>query len=92
MENNHGMITNAGTYKMYCQREPRFYVSVLYNGCWYNRLERPLNFLSGQPENNNPDCPESCYLMRKLIHPENNPVIEQWNYYPSILTVSVKLI
>ena len=85
VENNHGMITNAGTYKMYCQREPRFYVSVLYNGCWYNRLERPLNFLSGQPENNNPDCPESCYLMRKLIHPENNPVIEQWNYYPSIL-------
>ena len=26
-------VTEEGTYNMYCNREPRFYVSVIYNGC-----------------------------------------------------------
>lgn len=81
---NHGMITNTGTFNMYCHREPRFYVTVTYHGSWYRLLNRKLDFLSGHSENNSPDCPESCYLMRKITSPESNPILEQWSYFPSI--------
>ena len=40
-------VTEEGTYNMYCNREPRFYVSVIYNGAWLGVDNRRVNFLQG---------------------------------------------
>lgn len=38
-------VTEEGTYNMYCNREPRFYVSVIYNGAWLGVDNRHVEFL-----------------------------------------------
>ena len=42
-------VTEEGTYNMYCNREPRFYVSVIYNGAWLGVDNRRVNFLQRRP-------------------------------------------
>ncbi|MFR0678975.1 MULTISPECIES: RagB/SusD family nutrient uptake outer membrane protein [Bacteroidales] len=68
-------ITLAGTYNMYCNREPRFYISVLYNGSWINSAGRLTDFyLNGKDGGPSPDSPPVGYLMRKRTDPDANPV------------------
>lgn len=69
-------VTLAGTFNMYCNREPRFYVSVLYNGAWYRQdgtTGRETEFYSNKKDGGpTHDAPQNGYLMRKRIHPDYN--------------------
>jgi hypothetical protein len=71
-----GIVTREGTFNMYCNREPRFYASVLYDKAWINYGEygkRRLELYPGGKDN--PDqqviqFPEAGYLAAKKVHPD----------------------
>src|SRR5690606_40482227 len=46
-ENGQRPVTMDGTYNMYCNREPRFYVSVIFNEAWLGVDNRRIEFLQG---------------------------------------------
>jgi hypothetical protein len=86
-QNKPGQVTAQGIYNMYCNREPRFYVSVIYNGAWLNVANRAVNFLSGgidtQPTF---DSPHVGYNVRKRISLDVSPAQGKWGeYQPAIL-------
>lgn len=83
--NLENVVAPKGLYNMYVGREPRFYVSVLFNEAWYRQSERTVNFYykgtDGRPEKGSVwDAPQTGYLLRKRVHPETNSVT---NTYPS---------
>lgn len=64
-------ITAAGTYNMYVNREPRFYVSVNFNGGYYPNAQRHLDMLYKHADNQGThDAPQNGYLNRKRVHPD----------------------
>lgn len=74
-----GEITPSGIYKMYSNREPRFYTTVSYNGSWYNIANRPFEFFKNQKDNNyTHDAPQNGYLLRKKVYPYDNPKTNSW--------------
>jgi hypothetical protein len=81
-----GRVTMAGTYNMYCNREPRFYISVLYNRAWHRREGRTTRFLidewDGGPTH---DAPQNGYLLRKKVHPDHDSRNGTNPYRPGIL-------
>lgn len=84
--NGVGKITLEGTYNMYTHREPRFYVSVLYNGAWYKRENRFTDFYYGSWDGGpTHDAPQSGYLIRKKVHPDYDPRNGINPYRPGIL-------
>lgn len=81
-----GKVTLAGTYSMYCHREPRFYISVLYNRAWYRSENRETKFLSAEIDGGpTHDAPQSGYLLRKKVHPDHNTKNGTYPYRPGIL-------
>ncbi|WP_339882302.1 RagB/SusD family nutrient uptake outer membrane protein [Polaribacter vadi] len=75
VKNTKGQVTVAGTYKMYCNREPRFYLAVNFDGQWYPQGERELAFFNGQQDNNGThDSPQNGYLVRKKTDPQRDPI------------------
>lgn len=69
-----GEITDAGTYNMYCNREPRFYTTVSYNGSWSKIGGRKVDFLRGHSDNNyTHDAPQNGYLVRKKVIQSDDP-------------------
>lgn len=81
-----GEVTTSGTYNMYCNREPRFYISVLYNGAWYRQSSRKTQFMMNQMDGGpGYDAPQSGYLNRKKIHPDHNSLNGVNPYRPGIL-------
>lgn len=69
-----GGITSSGTYNMWCNREPRFYVDVYFQGAYNKALGRKMDFrLSSNLENNgNWNSSPTCYLVRKKIYPDDH--------------------
>ena len=69
-------VVPSGVFNMYVNREPRFYVSVYFNGAYYKSSERTLDFyrggLDGIPVTSPWDAPQNGYLLRKRIHPTTN--------------------
>lgn len=84
-----GVITREGTYNMYCNREPRFYVSVYYSGAFYpndNSDARYLDFRLGKIDNDGShDSPQNGYLVRKKTSPVSNNKTGYRIYRPGIL-------
>jgi starch-binding outer membrane protein, SusD/RagB family len=81
-----GKVTLSGTYNMYCNREPRFYISVLYNRAWSRRENRTTRFLLNEPDGGpTHDAPQSGYLLRKKVHPDYDPRNDTKPYRPGIL-------
>ena len=81
-----GQVTLAGTYNMYCHREPRFYISVLYNRAWYRQEGRTTRFLIGEWDGGpTHDAPQNGYLLRKMVHPDHNCRTNIFPYRPGIL-------
>jgi len=79
-------VTQTGTYNMYCNREPRFYISVLYNGAWYRIDSRKTDFLSGHKDGGpTHDAPQNGYLLRKKVSPDHNAKDGNYPYRPGIL-------
>ena len=73
-EVNGGAVTYAGTYNMYCNREPRFYTAVSYNGSWYALAGRKFEFFKNQRDNDyTHDAPQNGYLVRKKVYPQDSP-------------------
>lgn len=82
--------TTTGTYNMYVNREPRFYVNVSYNGSlWINTSEGNKvieTFFTGNTgKKGSWDFPRTGYIARKNVHPNSNPRITQYIARPFIL-------
>ena len=81
------VIVPKNTYKMYCGREPRFYISVLYNEEYpwgkdkSNAKNKFANFFSGG-EDGGPshDSPSAGYLIRKRVDPSAIPASSSGTY------------
>ncbi|MDD2246430.1 MAG: RagB/SusD family nutrient uptake outer membrane protein [Proteiniphilum sp.] len=86
---NTGMspVTLDGTYNMYCNREPRFYVSVIYNEAWLGVDNRRVEFLQGGGRDTGKtfDAPQNGYNVRKRISLEVYPRENRHPYQPGIL-------
>lgn len=88
--NTENTVAPAGTFNMYVNREPRFYVSVLYNGAWYRQDSRYVDFYymgeDGRPASGSLwDAPQTGYLLRKRVHPETNILNYTIPYRPGII-------
>ncbi|MFB2117990.1 RagB/SusD family nutrient uptake outer membrane protein [Parapedobacter sp. 2B3] len=76
--NTDGKYTNAGTFSMYANREPRFYASIVYNGSEWINTEEGVQII-GLHRNGNSgsqgsvDYSRTGYLVKKNIHPNANP-------------------
>ncbi|MDP4225798.1 MAG: RagB/SusD family nutrient uptake outer membrane protein [Bacteroidota bacterium] len=74
-----GEVTALGTYNMYCNREPRFYTAVSYNGSWYSVASRKYDFFKNHKDNGyTHDAPQNGYLVRKKIYPFDNNKKGSW--------------
>jgi hypothetical protein len=83
-----GIITETGTYNMYCNREPRFYISVFYNDAYYPINSSKMDFFYGHkdnPTNSRHDTPQNGYLARKKVDPRSNRQQGYSIYRPDIL-------
>lgn len=81
-----GKVTLEGTYNMYTHREPRFYISVLYNEAWHRRENRTTRYYSGAWDGGpTHDAPQNGYLVRKKVHPDHDPRNGINPYRPGIL-------
>lgn len=79
-------VTLEDTYNMYCNREPRFYISVLYNEAWHRRENRRTQFYSGAWDGGpTHDAPQNGYLVRKKVHPDHDPRSGVNPFRPGIL-------
>ena len=85
-EINGGAITYPHTYKMYCHREPRFYVAVSFHNSYFTQEERTFDFLNGGADNiHTHDAPQNGYLLRKKVHPKTNVKEGNFQYRPGVL-------
>ncbi len=79
-------VTMEGTYNMYCNREPRFYVSVIYNNAWLGVANRNVNYLQGGLDTDMTfDSPQNGYNVRKSISLDVFPLENKHPYQPGIL-------
>lgn len=79
-------ITTQNTFKMYTHREPRFYVSVIFNNAWLGVAGRNVNFLQGGPDTDMTfDSPHVGYNVRKGVSLDVYPAHGQYVYQPGIL-------
>lgn len=81
-----GLVTPAGTYNMYVNREPRFYNTILYNGCYYPTEGRGTRFeYNGWDGGPSLDSPVCGYLVRKQCHWGSRPREGSVPYYQGII-------
>ena len=80
-------VTMEGTYQMYCNREARFYVSVIFNEAWLGVDNRRVEFLQGSGRDTGPtfDAPQNGYNVRKRISLDVLPRETKHVYQPGIL-------
>ncbi|MGX5817702.1 RagB/SusD family nutrient uptake outer membrane protein [Chitinophaga lutea] len=79
-----------GTYNMYVNREPRFYVNVSYNGSpWINTSEGAKiieTFFTGNTgKKGSWDFPRTGYIARKNLHPDTNPRLSKYVARPFVM-------
>lgn len=85
-EVNGGAITYENTYNMYCNREPRFYVTVAFNNSYFPTEKRLFDFFNGAADNTHThDAPQSGYLIRKRVSPKTNVKENNYQYRPGIV-------
>ncbi|SHE77881.1 Starch-binding associating with outer membrane [Mariniphaga anaerophila] len=81
-----GLVSDEGTFNMYANREPRFYITVWHDNQWIPQARRKTQFkhngLDGGPTH---DSPQSGYLTRKAVNPESDPRNGKVPYQPSII-------
>lgn len=81
-----GLVSEAGTYNMYVNREPRFYITLWHDNQWIPRAARNTQFKSGGLDGGpTHDSPQSGYLNRKGVNPEADPKNNNVPYQPAIL-------
>lgn len=81
-----GAVTLAGTFNMYCNREPRFYVSVIFDNAWLGVDNRKVEFVQGGRDTRlSFDAPQNGYNVRKRVSLNTFPRENRYNYQPGIL-------
>lgn len=81
-----GTVTTAGTFNMYVNREPRFYVSVIFDGAWLGVDRRKAEFVQGGRDTRfSFDAPQNGYNVRKAVSLDVFPRENRFNYQPGIL-------
>ena len=79
-------VTMVGTFNMYCHREPRFYISVIFNKAWLGVENRQVGFLQGQQDTDMTfDSPQNGYNVRKAVPLDAFPEQGRAPYQPGIL-------
>ena len=82
----YNQVADAGTFNMYVDREPRFYLTVMWNRQWYHQAGRETLFLSGEVDGGpSHDAPQGGYLNRKRVSLDMNAREGQYPYCPGIL-------
>ena len=80
------LIVQPNTFNMYCHREPRFYLTVVWNGQWFKWENRNTNFLYGQPDGGpTHDAPQNGYLNRSRVSLDYIPRDNNHPYRPAII-------
>ncbi|MBO9154983.1 RagB/SusD family nutrient uptake outer membrane protein [Chitinophaga sp. GCM10012297] len=79
-----------GTYNMYVNREPRFYVNVSFNGSpWINPSEGvkliQTYFTGNTGKKGSWDFPRTGYIARKNVHPDSNPRLSKYVARPLVI-------
>lgn len=86
VSSNGGHVTVAGTYNMYCHREPRFYLAVNFHNGWFCSEERRYDFfMNGKDNPHTHDAPQNGYLLRKKVSPESKVKEGLFKYRPGII-------
>ena len=86
-EKKAGLVTTAGTYNMYVNREPRFYANIRFHGeyCSFDDTKRTHNFLNegkdGKPSH---DSPIAGYQINKALNPSTRHGVA-YPYKPGII-------
>ena len=81
-----GQITMDKTFNMYSNREPRFYLSILFNGAWFHQERRTTRMMNGEWDGGpTHDAPQHGYLFRKKTSLESIPRDGKFPYRPGIL-------
>lgn len=84
--NTYNQVAAAGTYAMYVGREPRFYLTVMWNRQWYHQANREVQMMSNEPDGGpTHDAPQNGYLNRKKVSLEQNQRDGVHPYRPGIL-------
>ena len=64
----YNQVAASGTYNMYVGREPRFYLTVMWNRQWYHQAEREVQMMSNEQDGGpTHDAPQNGYLNRKNV-------------------------
>ena len=82
------VVAPSGTFNMYVNREPRFYISVLFHNQYYRPSDEYMRFGAGQPNGRQErwwDSPQNGYLLRKRVHPDTDVKNNNRIYRPGIL-------
>lgn len=81
-----GTVTTTGTYNMYVNREPRFYVSVIFDNAWLGVDNRKAEFVQGGKDTRlSFDAPQNGYNARKAVSLDVFPRENRYTYQPGIL-------
>ena len=84
--NTYNQVASEGTFNMYMNREPRFYLAVMWNRQWYHQAGRETLFMSGEADGGpTHDAPQSGYLNRKKVSLEQHSRNGIHPYRPGIL-------
>ena len=84
--NIYNEVAAEGTYNMYVNREPRFYLTVMWNRQWYHQAGREVQMMSGEQDGGpTHDAPQAGYLNRKRVSLEQNNRNGVHPYRPGIL-------
>ena len=71
---------------MYVNREPRFYLTVMWNRQWYHQANREVQMMSNEQDGGpTHDAPQAGYLNRKKVSLEQNQRDGIHPYRPGIL-------
>lgn len=81
-----GLVSDVGTYNMYINREPRFYITLWHDNQWIPLAKRKTAFKSGGVDGGpTHDSPQSGYLNRKGVNPNADPKNNNVPYQPAII-------
>lgn len=82
----YNQVASEGTFNMYVNREPRFYLTVMWNRQWYHQAKRNTLFMYGESDGGpTHDAPQGGYLNRKKVSLEQNHRNNIHPYRPGIL-------
>lgn len=78
----------AGTYNMFVNREPRFYVNICFSGAYWigdQKTRIQLYYTGGSGKKGTWDYPRTGYIAIKNVHPSSNPLNNNYIKRPFVM-------